>query len=875
MALPTTFVIDEFKPVKLSKVDVVFADKPGRNRNVYSKAVLKEAIDYYKRLTELDPTYKYAFAKHPKDVEEEWIGLIAGAIDDIYFDDAENLVRADFTLLPTIWGQFIAWLLKNEYHIGISLRGTADAEQSSMVVAGKTIPIKQRHNLRLEGVDFVVYPSYIVTHASKENVTEQANTLDDTETTLLSLCSDHTLTHSDVLESFIQDTSDAYDIDAQDIKQLLTKTVKENTVRRNTNMSGTDLDTREAKIAVDELNVAKAKLQREIEALTSEVESFGQDAESKRTELEELDAKIAERQDIVTGLNKIQDRLTAKQEELTSVEEKLQLTNVDLEALNDDYTNFKTKAEKQTVVRIAGKTFSSDTPPRLRVLPVTEKVTAADWNTVNKTNISQLVALTNDDTVAEQVFGVTGDVTNWEHLHVPVYQAFKSDEEDKDVDLVLNRHGLDEASAYLTGRNGLSMPVAEKAQLASFLHSKYTELETAGISEMPEQLRAIEQRATLLSSIDYDEPDSLVESVIEAAVLKGLVDFEIAEEDVTEQTTDSEDGDKVVEQAEDVKKAGLTVNREIALDNLTSAIMNTLMGINKGKVAERAVNIDADDQQAMVNDFVNTLVTAPDGSPTDFSEAFTIETVEDFTTKFLTPLSDLIANDDIVSALGMIEMAVATYAQAMVDATDNMDVAEHINTAFKVISSAMSPAENERDITTTDTDIDAQQDTVTEKTDKDTENKNDDGGTDEMLRDELQKKLEGRFEDVEITSDEDVITVVDKLITDYEQSFAELNALTLKVAKREKTTEMKEHGIDDSVIASELEGVESVEELDTLAAKLINVAKSVTESAKDKDTDSVVIDAEATQKSTTVVEQVEEKTTDDNMSNFQKIMGSV
>jgi hypothetical protein len=104
-----SFLVDKFKPVKVKGVNVVFAGIPGRNTNVYPEDTLIEAVDYYKQLIQIDPTYKYAFAKHPKDVQEEWIGLIAGVIDEVYYNRETKTLQADFTLLPTIWGHFISW----------------------------------------------------------------------------------------------------------------------------------------------------------------------------------------------------------------------------------------------------------------------------------------------------------------------------------------------------------------------------------------------------------------------------------------------------------------------------------------------------------------------------------------------------------------------------------------------------------------------------------------------------------------------------------------------------------------------------------------------------------------------------------------------
>jgi len=838
-------MVDKFKPVKIKNVDVVYADKPGRNRNVYSATVLKEAISYYKKLIKLDPTYRYSFAKHPKDNDEEWIGLIAAAIDDIYFNDAEGTVQADFTLLPTIWGQFISWLIENDYHVGISLRGKAESQSASMEIGGSIVPIKQRFNLRLEGVDFVVYPSYIVTHASKENISEKTDGVCDSHagSILPQLCSPNmSASHSQVLEHFIQDTSNEYGLPVDDIRNLLTTNKK--SVEETPDMD--ELQIREAQVLVDRLTIDKDKLTAEIAAIKNELDQHSTVAESKRAAIAELDTKIAEKQKVVTALNQLEERLKDKDEELQALESKITNTSSDLEKLSVDYKDLTTRAEKQTVVRLAGRTFSSDTVPSIRVLEVAEKTTGADWSHVQTDKISQIVALTKDEELAKKVFAVVENTDSWKGLKLPVYQAFKSEAEGYDIDLVLNSDALESSIQYLSSRKGIALDAQQKTSAFNFLHSKYSELETTGMHEVPASLKEVHKRAQVLEKISFDTPDTFAESVIESAILHGIVII---------------GDDKVTESANDGK---IVVNRAIAYDNLSAAVMNTLLGINRGKVIEAVMS--PEESTDMLNTFVNTLVTSPDGSPTDFSEAFGIETVEEFTTKYVGPLNELLANNDMKSALGMIQMAVAMYTQAMVDASDNMNVSEHINTAFQAITSAISPASDEElvsqeDPTIVDPTLNANP--VQENTTTQIEE-----GADEMLFTDLKAILEKRFEGVTVADPAELTTVVEKLITDYEQTFAELRTIELSVAKKDKVAELSAAGVTEEVIESELSAATDIATLTTIAEKLLSTAVAVTESTIDTTIDPLDI-----QKSHAVV--IPESAPNASMDMFKKILNAV
>lgn len=817
-----SFLVDKFKPVKVKGVNVVFAGIPGRNTNVYPEDTLIEAVDYYKQLIQIDPTYKYAFAKHPKDVQEEWIGLIAGVIDEVYYNRETKTLQADFTLLPTIWGHFISWLIENNHHVGISLRGKADGRETSMEVGNKNMMVTMRSNLRLEGIDFVLYPSYIVTNVSKKNVKEQTSgTLIEELASTFFIDTEFDVntkhhTTSAVFESYLADTSNTYGLSTEEIITLFSTNVQEST-RRDVNMTPSEMELKEAQLKVERLAIDHDKLEQRKKALASEVDKTAEEMEARKQLLADLDSKISDKQQIVAGLNNMQDMLTQKQEALQKIEEQIEASNATLKQLNDDAKTVREQSDSEIFVRAAGKTFSSNKPPKIRVVPIEQRVTNVAWDTSRRNGVKQLVALSQDQAIADTVFAASSPLDSWESMMHPVYQPFASEHEDYDIDLVLNRKALQSSIDEVLGRSGLSLSGQQKVGAINFLGSKYAELEKAGIVETPPALSAAAKGLAAITKLKFDEDDDYVGTVLESAMLNGLVSVDPPADRVNESTGEPE-------------PSFLNVQRTVAYDNLSSAIMNTLMGINKGRVQEQAAPVADEALQT----FINTLTTGPDGAPTEFATTYGIETPEDFQTKFIAKLTEAVANSDLPSALGMIKTAVSSYAGAMA-ALDGgaTGVSNHVNTAFDII---IQSTQGEAPAEPVDPAIPPMGGTepVMEQTTLE----------DEMLLKDLKEIIETQFEGVKVENEADIKDVISKLISDYSSTYGELTSMKVTKLKSEKTAELIAAGVTESVIATELETVETEEEVLACADRLLTIisaqeAQKVQESSGDKAIDPV------------------------------------
>lgn len=818
-----SFLVDKFKPTSMKGVDVVFADIPGRNTNVYPEKELITAVEYYKKLIQLDPTYKYAFAKHPKDVEEEWIGLIAGVIDDIYYNSNKKTLQADFTLLPTIWGNFIAWLIDNGHHVGISLRGKADGTSSVTEMNGKSVAVTMRSNLKLEGIDFVLHPSYIITNVSKKNVAEQAGAdaqaqlndifFNNAANVTFSENKKHKQIAADVFESYIKDTSQKYDIAAEEIIKLFSTNVQEST-RRDDNMAGQDtIDVREAQLKVERLSIEQDKMEQRKVVLTSEIEASVSEIEAKKQLLSDLDKKITDKQTVVAGLNSLQETLTEKQLQLEAIEEKLATSAVDLKKMQDEYATVKEQADSETFVRMAGKSFSSSKPPKIRIVTPDQRVTNTSWDVIRKNNIKQLVALTQDQNIANQVFCYPGQVNNWESLELPVYQPLASESEDFDIDLVLNRKAMQQAVDMLLGRTGLSFTKEQKTKAITFLKDKYMQLESAGISETPEALTSAAQNMDVILKLKLDEDDDYIESMLESALMNGVVAVEAPADKISESTGETE-------------PTFIDVKREVAYDNFASAIMNTLLGVHKGKITEQVDPNQIPTSEAApeqtTQTFINTLLTSADGAPTEFATTLGIETAEDFTNKFITPLSEAFNTGDSAAVFALIKPAVIHYTNTMCANDGNAaNVGAHIAKAFDTIAQLMpQTTEQENEIPEeippqepAVPPVGGEQEPVMEQTNME----------DDMLFDELKQSLEGNFEGVVIENAEDVKSIIAKLVTDYTTAYTELNDMKTAQTKTTKTAELVQAGVSESVISQEFEAAQTPEEVIASANRMLAI----------------------------------------------------
>ncbi len=51
----------------LENVPILYANTPGRNRNLYPEDEIINAIKYFNDMTKLDATYKYVYIRHVND----------------------------------------------------------------------------------------------------------------------------------------------------------------------------------------------------------------------------------------------------------------------------------------------------------------------------------------------------------------------------------------------------------------------------------------------------------------------------------------------------------------------------------------------------------------------------------------------------------------------------------------------------------------------------------------------------------------------------------------------------------------------------------------------------------------------------------------
>jgi len=890
------FLLEGVKERKVEGIPLVYANTPSRNTNYFSPESLKYGVEYFKKLILLDPTYRYVLAKHAEDVSEEWIGLLAASIDEIWYDEQEECIKANITLLPTIWGHFIGWLLDNDYVIGVSVRGTGQPVEDIVEWNGKTLKVTKRENFKLEGFDFVIYPAFITTHATSEHIKEQYNHQSSTlldDDLLLSLIQEKGEDYDRVCEQYIKDIGGTLNID----KDKILESIK----FRRTDMGGNENIVKEKlRLEVDNLNLQKdvlekaiAELENDKEAMAQVISQLEQQKQEVESQIKEAEEKLKNKLKTLEELGVLGKEINKKKEEITQLEEQIKEKTEELQRIQDSIKIAEQKKDVLTV-RIAGKVFDENNPPKIRVVPVSEKVSNSEWSDVPKNKLRKLVFLTGDKKLASKVFGLIGDFSDWTDLKYPVYQPLKSEEDDYDIDLVLNRNGLATAVAFLFGRAGMALDKEEKTQLIKFLVDKYKQLEKEGIAQVPPTLAKAAKNAKILEKLEGT--DDILTGIIEHAILTGMIEIE------------NEDGleDDIIRISE---KAGKL------------ALANAIVDILSDEVKEQT---GVENIPVKKEDVIMYLIKTAQGTPTELADEYDLAGVDDFKSNFVQKMIDA---EDVSDVVGMIKKAIDTFISNLVenpedlqrlyepvfntlltiidelqgaktsqqppagqgqgqgqsqgqgegqgggeqqrtrkegeevkeqtdtgninsgeqDEPDNKNIDEPDNKNIDEPSSQENEGlegndtkEDEPDFQDNDTDtegdVSAEGDTP-ENNDNDNldENNDNDNNLDKnneediMLIQDLKELLESNFEGVRIESEEDIRTVIAKLITDYADVHTQYNKLQFERIKEQKISELLELGIDKDTLEEELEGIEDVEELETICDKLKNMLTKVKE----------------------------------------------
>jgi len=821
---------------KLKAVPVIYADKPGRNRNMYPKKELIKAAEYYNKLVQVDPTYRYIFIKHPKDESEEWLGLLAGSIEELYFDEDDNMLKMDCTLLPTTWGQLVGWLLDHEYVVGTSIRGSADKLPSVYQLGDKEINILIRTDFKLEGVDFVVYPSFITTSATKDNVSEQTQTI--------SPLNSHDFER--VLESFSKDTGvNIQEIVEQEEKNMFEK----NTNGSPENVEKLKLELELYKTKMENVKEKVSQLQEKEKSLQTIIDNL---ETKKQTSEQELNSKVRVVSDLEEKLNKVKEQYEAEAKQAEELEALLAQKKEELAKVEEAMR----KRHKSAVVNCCGKTFDENNKPKIRVVSVEEDISESPWGDIDKDMIRKLVWLTGDKELANKVFGVVENWDGWTSFKYPVYQPITSSEDGYDVDFVLNKYGLAKALGYMQGKGSIGLDKEQKKHLVQFLYDKYNELQKQGLAKIPESLAEISKRLKVVEKVEFaEDSDELLTAVVESALLHGIVDIE---------------GIDALAENEAIK---LNLSKEslgeIVLSIMNGGESNVLESVDKSKIPSK-------------EDIIAMLIGEGD-SITDFAQKYNIDSPDNFADLF----SDIDENDTEI--LGKFKDALYTYLKQVLQSPDDAIAVitplfdlfdEYISNAGKERNSEEEPAEsNEEGKENVEDKVeekvedkveDKVEESMEENVEDKVENKDlENNKEDDKVFEQLKTFLEEHFDGVTIQDEEDAMETLKKLVSDYADIYSQLQKVEFERVKENRVRELIDLGVDQQIIDEELADIEDEETLDNVVDKLKAVLSSVKES-KAKN----AIDPLSLRKGTSAVKE-EKASANNNESLFNKMMKMV
>ena len=662
--------------VKLTGVPVVYGDRPGRNKNMYPKEELVNAITWWEKIIRLDPTYKYSLVKHPKDTSEESFELVAGVIEKLYYDDDKNCLLADFKLLPTTWGLLISYLAKKNYPVGVSLRGDADPTYTSMSFNDRSMDVTVRKNLKLEGIDFVLYPSFITTQVTSSNVTESRDK-----------------NIYKVLEGFKQEYKNILeDVEIDKLNNLYTN----NTNRGGNNMSNVnkdapqDIDNKDVSLELEKTQILRDRLELDIDKLQARAKKeediltsiIAQSASAK----EELDGiksnignKTGELDALLTTKLTYEEETVAKKKEIDDITGVIESKQTELKEI-EELNVLETKNNKTTVVlKKKGKIFSSENKPVVRMVSPDERISKSSWGSVDTIELSKISYLS--DGMNDCFAFIDKNVEGWEKYKYPVYQLFHSDEEGVDFDAVLNINGLKTAVEFMQSKSGIALDSKEKKSMFKYFAKQYKYLEEIGQGELPESLKKVSE-----SKIIFETTKPYLDMFLEGLLADNIIDLD--ESEVVEQT--DENSEDVIIKLDDENTSNTLQSIAEVLSNILGE--NDIQPEIVEKAVEEAVEetketeditvvdpiqfkISAEDARRVVeqfnpddtsininneiSEFVELVLRAEDGAATPFAETYELKDGADVYAMYGV-IKDNFVNGDFTSSLQILKALTGT-----------------------------------------------------------------------------------------------------------------------------------------------------------------------------------------------------------------------
>jgi len=519
-----------------------------------------------------------------------------------------------------------------------------------------------------------------------------------------------------------------------------------------------------------------------------------------------LTKEVEEKETLMTGFSQIASETSIKEAKVEELNKLIEAKETEIKSIEEDLEKVLEKAKKgEMVVRIAGMIFSKDEKPRLRVVSPEERVTKSEWASVNKEKIKKLVYLSENEDVAKQVFALVRGMENHESLNHPIYQPFASQEEDFDIDLVLNVNGLTQTTDFIQSLITDSQTKEERASVLRFLKDKYTALQAAGLAEIPSSLRDKVIEVIEGMEIEQHETSSIVEPLIQYAVINDFIDLETIQENIK------------------VDAAGLQMKViDSIIDSITRSADETAEEDDKGTDEKKEEILEALQDE----DFVTKLIGKEEGSDevSAFAQAFDITSLEDFKEKFVDELNKLLESGDHTTSLSMIQNLALAFVQSEMQDVKGLD--KVMGSCFSKLSDMLSgktdenlsPADgkenSEKDSAPVEDEAGKDVEAVKEKTKdqrmspvKEKKSEGKPSGTEEeldaMLFEEIQTILQDNFEGIEVSKPEDIVKTINKLTGDYQQTYMELNTLQLEGLKTKATEKLMEAGLEkDEIKAS-------------------------------------------------------------------------
>jgi len=479
---------------------------------------------------------------------------------------------------------------------------------------------------------------------------------------------------------------------------------KDDITKNTSDVDAIALEIEKKEVQKDRLTVDIDKLENTIAKTESKLEDLSSKTETATSELEELNKNINDSKSELDALLQTKKTYESEIEAKTAALEELKAsieTKTTESAELDELNALKNKSTNTEVTfKKSGKVFDSENSPTVRIVEPKDRIAKMDWNSVDADEIKKIAYLNGEmDSCFAHVNESTDGFNKYEH---PVYQAFPSEEDGVDFDMVLNVNALNSISELMQSKAAIAIDTDVKKEVCKYVLDRYTALDEIGQGSAPEFLSKVTE-----STISFKTEKPYLDALLEGLLTDNIIDLDASEliekpeenndenNEENSDETDEKTNDSVIVAIDNEKteatlrEIGQTLSKILGSDNSEedNSEENKQPKLDGNQVVEQFNPADETlDVKSELTEFVDLLLANDDGSKTPFSETYDLKNGSDVYAMYGV-IKDSLTNADFATALQILKGLTGTIyvniknsdqvdvqSTEQVEPTDDMDI---------------------------------------------------------------------------------------------------------------------------------------------------------------------------------------------------------